>query len=411
MLLIRLIRFFRGTAEFTIRDGFLERFINLCAQNRVPIWDGRRDGSRYTARTTLRGSRRLPELAQKAGVVLETPRPGGAPAILRRYRKRTGLFAGAGMVAIAILVMGCFIWQVRVEGLQTIPEGEVLTILEELGVHRGALRRDIDARQVERMLMLRLDKAAWVAVNLRGSTAVVEIQERVVPPEPIDDHTPHNVVSKKPGFITYMEVYNGQPTVRVGDSVDAGEILVSGIMEDQEGRSRTVHARAKVLAQTRETLSVEVPYLQETVTPRDVMVRRYLNILSVQLPLFWGRPLEEPYKAEIATFDIPLISSIAPITWSRENYILLRTETREVTPDEARAMAMAQLAELEEKSFEGMTVVERELNGQELGDRFLLEGVYLCEEDSGEEREILTGEAVEGLEPPPASQAPPAEGD
>ena len=405
-MLIRLIRFVRGTVEFTIRDGFLERFINLCAQNRVPIWDGRRDGSSYTAQTTLRGSRRLAELAQKAGVILEPPRRGGAPAILRRYRKRTGLFAGAAMIVIAILVMGCFIWQVRVEGLQTIPEEEVFAALEDLGVHRGALRRDIDAREVERMLMLRLDKAAWVAVNLRGSTAVVEIQERVVPPDLIDDGLPYNVVAKKPGFITYVEVYNGQPTVKAGDSVDAGEILVSGIMEDKKGNNRLVHARAKVLAQTQETLSVEVPYIQETTSPRGVMVRRYLNILSVQLPLFWGKPLEGPYKAETATFDIPILSSIAPITWSRENYLLLQTETKEISPEEARLLAEEQLSELEEKSFQGMTILDRQLNGQELEDRFLLEGVYLCQEDIGEEREILTGEAVEGLEAPPPSSEP-----
>ena len=405
MFVIRLIRFARGTVQFTVRDGFLERFINLCAQNRVPVWEGRRDGSRYTARTTLKGIKRLPELAQKAGVILETDRRGGAPVILHRYRKRTGLFAGVGMVAAAILVLGCFIWQVRVEGLQTIPEGEVYSALEELGVRRGALRRNIDAREVERMLMLRLDKAAWVAVNLRGSTAVVEIQERVVPPVRIDDNVPHNVVATKPGFITYMEVYNGQPTVKVGDSVDTGEILVSGIMEDKKGRNRTVHARAKVLAQTQEKLSVEVPYRQEVYSVRGVMVRRYLNVLSVQLPMFWGKPLEEPYKAEVATFDIPVVSKIAPITWSRENYLLLETDYREISPEEAKAMAEEQLAALEKKTFEGMTVVERHLSGQELDGRFLLEGVYLCQQDISEEKEILTGEEIEGLEAPPLTES------
>ena len=39
----------------------------------------------------------------------------------------------------------------------------------------------------------------------------------------------------------------------------------------------------------------------------------------------------------------------------------------------------------------------RRLNRQ---DRFRLEGVYLCVEDIGEEREILTGEEIPGLEPP-----------
>ncbi len=406
MSIISIIRFFRGTVRFSVRDGFLERFINLCAQNRVPVWDGRRQGSRYTACTTLRGSRRLPELAQRAGVILEPERRGGAPVLLHRYRKRTGLFAGIALVAAAILVMGQFVWQVEVLGLQTIPEQEVIAALEELGVRRGVLRRDIDAREVERRLMIRLDEAAWVAVNLRGSRAVVEIQERVIPPERVDDHVPHNVVAAKPGFITYMEVYNGQPTVKVGDSVDVGEMLVSGIMEDKKARNRTVHARARVLAQTREELRAEVPYRQESFTVRGVAVRRYLNILSLQLPLFWGTPIEGPYKLETVVHDIPLISSIAPITWSREAFLLLEAHQTDITPQEARAMAEAQLRELEERSFgdAGIEIIQRELNGQELPDRFLLEGVYLCQEDISQEKEILTGEEVPGLEAPPLEE-------
>lgn len=405
MSVISIIRFFRGTVRFSIRDGFLERFINLCAQNGVPVWEGRREGNRYTACTTLRGSRRLPELAQKAGAILDPTEKGGAPELLRRYRKRTGLFAGAALVLAAMLILGCFIWQVEIEGLRTIPEGEVRAALEELGVRRGALRRDIDAREVERMLMLRLDKAAWVAVNLRGSSAKVEILERVVPPERIDDHVPHNVVAAKPGFITYLEVYSGQPTVKAGDSVDTGEMLVSGIMEDKKGRNRTVHARAKVLAQTREELRVEVPYLQESYRVRGTAVRRYLNILSVQLPLFWGSPLEGPFKLEQVTYDIPLLSRLAPISWSREGYLLLDTDTARITPLEAKARAEEQLAALEERSFRGMTVLEREVTGQELEDRFLLEGSYLCQEDISEEKEILTGEEVPGLTAPPLNES------
>ena len=86
MSVISIIRFFRGTVRFTIRDGFLERFINLCAQNRVPVWNGRREGNRYTACTTLSGSRRLPDIeaihradlrARRIGAVHASDRHGG----------------------------------------------------------------------------------------------------------------------------------------------------------------------------------------------------------------------------------------------------------------------------------------------------------------------------------------------
>ena len=52
----------------------------------------------------------------------------------------------------------------------------------------------------------------------------------------------------------------------------------------------------------------------------------------------------------------------------------------------------------------GLEILQRELNGQELEDRFLLEGTYLCQEDIGEEKEILIGEEIPGLEPPPGTE-------
>ncbi len=54
-----------------------------------------------------------------------------------------------------------------------------------------------------------------------------------------------------------------------------------------------------------------------------------------------------------------------------------------------------------------MTILQRDLTGQELGDRFLLEGVYLCQEDISQEKEILTGEEILGLTAPPLTENAP----
>lgn len=388
-MIIRIIRFFRGSVRFQIRDGFVERFINLCAHGGVPIWDGRKVGGVYSACTTPRGARRLEAFAQKAGVTLEIQGSRGVPAILRGYRKRVGLLAGVVVLLAALFFMGSFIWRIDVVGAQRVNERDILAVLSDLGVRRGVLRSSIDAVDVARQMILRLPDLSWAAVNLQGSVATVEVKERVIPPVRVDDGVPHNVVSQKTGFITYMEVYDGQPTVKVGDSVAAGDILVSGIMEDKNGFSRTVHARAKVVAQTRETLSLLIPYQQELLTYRGLQVRNYLNIFSLRIPLGLGGLPREPYKLEAATRDIPLVSAIAPVTLTRENYILVNRETYTITEDEARLLAELQMPEMEAAAFEGRRVLERELTGQAMTDGFLLEGAYLVEGEIGEEREIL----------------------
>ncbi len=396
-MLLAAIRFFRGTVRFRIQGGFPERFINLCAHGGVPLWDGRRLGDSYTASTTHKGAAKIGAYAEKTGGVLSFEKRDGVPAIAKRYRKRVGLIAGVAVLLAALLFMGSFIWQIDIVGAQRISQKDILAVLSDLGVRRGTLRRSVDAVDVARQMMLRLPDLSWAAVNLRGSIATVEVRERVIPPKRVDDKTPFNVVSTRDGYITYMEVYEGQPTVKVGDSVLTGDILVSGIMEDKNAKSRTVHARAKIVAQTRETLTLTIPYSQENLTYRGLVVRKYFNLFSIRIPLFFGKEPEEPYKLERGTSKIPVVSMLAPVSLTQENYILINREYYTITEEEAKRLAEEQLPGMEAAAFETGKVLERELTGQATKEGFMLEGSYLVEWPIGEEREILLADAVQRL--------------
>ncbi len=400
MSIIAMIRYTRGTVRFEIRDGYIERFINLCAQGGVPLWDGRRDGRRYTASTTVKGGRRLAEFAQKAGATLEIQGKKGVPPLLKRYRKRAGLFVGGLVLLAAMGVMGNFIWQIQVSGLETLTREEVLAALDDLGVRQGVWRGSIDARDVERQMMIRLDPVAWIAVNLRGSTAYVEVKERVVPPTRIDDGVPHNVVAAQTGYITAMEVYAGQALVKVGDSVTAGDILVSGIMEDHAGKNRAVHARARVMAQTEEKLDLCIPYRQERYTLKGVVRLRYLTLFGLRIPLSLKTPPQEPYRHESAAYAVPVISRLMPLSYHKDYYFALEQTTAAVPPDEAKETALRELEGMELRELKGREVLSRELQGQEGTDCFLLEARYLCRGDISREVEILTAQAQPMPTPP-----------
>ena len=46
MLIVKGLRFARGRVRFQAEKGFLERFINLCTAEGLPLWDGRRRGTK-----------------------------------------------------------------------------------------------------------------------------------------------------------------------------------------------------------------------------------------------------------------------------------------------------------------------------------------------------------------------------
>lgn len=391
MILVGMLRFLRGAVEFRIEGGYPERFINLCAQKRIPVWNGRRQGHSYTAVTTLSGSRMLAELAEKSRSRLIVTRRRGVPAFGKRYRNRWGLIGGAVLMLTALFVCSLFIWQIEITGNQTIPEAEISALLQEMNIRPGVLRSSIDTREAERRLLIRLENAAWTAVNLRGSIAQIEIQERVVPPVTQNDDIPHNIVAAKTGYITYLEIYNGQTLVSVGDSVEAGQILVSGITEDRNGRNRLLHARGKVVAQTEESLSVQIPLTQKSYSCTGVKKRRYLYLFGYGLPLFWGSPIPQPYKKESARFEIPFLSSLLPVAYGKDQYLLLEEKSQSISEEQAKDLALAELEKLEAEMFAERSILERTLTAQIAGDIFLLEARYLCEGEIGKEVEILTG--------------------
>ena len=105
MLMKKLIRYCRGTVQFTVVGPYPERFLNLCSQGGVGLWSTRRVENGITACCAQCHRPRLEYYAQKSGCALEIGRCSGMKNTARRYRRRTGLWIGAGL--LVLLGVGC----------------------------------------------------------------------------------------------------------------------------------------------------------------------------------------------------------------------------------------------------------------------------------------------------------------
>ena len=388
-MLLPLLRLLRGSVLFEVQGGYPERFINLCGKCGVPLWNGRRLEGAFQARTTAAGAKRLPELARKSGLLLAIHRRQGLPYWLERSRRRAGLLAGAAIAGAVLTLSSTMIWNIQVTGNHRFSTEEILSALQELGVHRGTFRERVDVRNVERQMMLRLEDLSWVAVNLKGSTASIRVRERVLPPEILDVTTPSNIVSSSAGYITAMDVYEGQAVVDVGDAVAEGELLVSGIMEDGNGKNRTVRSRAKITARVEDTLAVTIPLTQTDFLCQKVETRRSLVLWGHSFSLDGAAPSEGRWKREAVIEPVPLLGNLFPVYILRENYLILEERQTTYSPLEAMELALEELTRQEEKKLASQEIIRREVTGQELEDRFLLFADYLVEREIGEEKEIL----------------------
>lgn len=383
-----LIRWFRGTVRFWGRGGFPERFLNLCAARGIPLWDlSRREGGCLFT-TYARCYRRLRPCARGAGMTLQTAERRGFPFWLRS-RKRRGLVLGAAVGLVLLWGSSFFLWEVRVSGCRMLEEQLVLQTLAEQGVRPGVLTSSIDVRQVERRMMMELKELGGIALNLRGSTAEVQVRERVMPPEQVGLRQPCNVVAAQGGQITEMRVYAGQSMVAVGDAVAKGDILVSGVVEDADGDIHLVSARGDITALTHRSLQVELPMEQQRSRLKGVVRRRGLRLGSLELPLWVGKLPEGRFRLERMYTPLRLFGVELPVALSCRQYLLLETEKVTLTRPEAEAEALRLLQRLEEQQFAQGGVKERSLVYTREKGLLRLCADYRVEEPIGVQHEIF----------------------
>lgn len=98
----------------------------------------------------------------------------------------------------------------------------------------------------------------YLAVNVKGCTAHVQVVERVRPPHLYRDSDVQNIVAARDGLITKIEALDGVTCAAVGETVQAGQVLLSGVADSPRG-CRYMRATGRIWARTWYEWTVPVP--------------------------------------------------------------------------------------------------------------------------------------------------------
>lgn len=255
-----IINYMKGNVRVEVEGAYPERFMNMCAENGIPFWNLERISEVAVRVTMTIGSyKRMRPLVDEAMCAVKPVRKTGAPFFLWRVRKRYALLAGMFLTLIVMWVMSLYIWDIEIEGNETVSTAAILQTLEEVGVSVGSFGPTVDQEMLRNEMLLKIDDLLWMTVNVSGSRARVIIRERIPAPEILDEDTPTSVYSTKTGIIVKMTVLDGVSLMEVGDTVMQGEDIVSGVMESISSGTRFVSARASVTARTWYEIVMQMP--------------------------------------------------------------------------------------------------------------------------------------------------------
>ena len=338
----RLLLLARGQVRVRVTGASLPRFLNACARHGITLRRMKRTAwNEMYATLSVADFRALRRYMGRTGCRVHIVRRRGAPFFAARLRPRYALWGGFFALVLLCWILHAHIWSIETNISAALPEGEIMRQLDALGVHIGARRSAIDTGRIRwKMLQLQPDMT-FFSLNIQGNRLTVEAYGESPPSELLDQSAVTKVVAARDGVVRRILAQDGQPVVKAGDAVSAGDTLISGLVPPtrEEGNYHLTHGRGEVEAYTAYHTARVRALTTEKKAYTGKVKRQYALVLgNKRLNLYFGSGISSSTCDKIIeTKTLWLSDSVVfPVSLVKQTYVFYETETVTQTADEVR---------------------------------------------------------------------------
>ncbi|MBQ8545842.1 MAG: sporulation protein YqfD [Clostridia bacterium] len=176
----------------------------------------------------------------------------------KKNKHRVGLFIGVFLFVLLSYFSSKLVWRINISGNEKFSDEEIEEILYNAGFSLGEYIPNIDYDELHNKVLLQSNEISWISININGTVANVEVKETLK--EDNKDKSQYtNVISKYDGYISSVNVINGEKVVSAGNIVKKGDLLISGVINSQSEGVRFVHAEGDVRAYVNKEILIEIP--------------------------------------------------------------------------------------------------------------------------------------------------------
>lgn len=369
-MLISILKWLRGYLIVAIKGYSPERFINLCSNRDILIWNMRQTNTGYEFYISLKAFRKLKPIVKKTKTMPRIKKRIGLPFLLYKYRKRKVFFGGIVVFFILLYTFSLFIWDITIEGQQAHTKELILKYLKSQEIYSGVLKKKVNCKAIEEALRLEYNDISWVSAEIKGTRMIIKITETNMPviAEKLD--APCHIIAQKDGIITSIVTRKGKPLVQKGDIVKKGDILVSGVIEiigdgellmKKEACVSDADIKMKTFYNYKDKFSLK--YNKKTYTLRE---KRGFEITILNKKIILYSPLKKYSKYDIIEQENTLKfgnNFYLPFKYTKSLYKEYEESNCIYTKEEAEAIAGKNLNLYIEKLKEkGTTILENNVN-------------------------------------------------
>ena len=392
MLIKIIFSYILGFLKISVKGYYIERFINICKNNKITIWNlKRKDNIELNLNVRIKEFKEISKIAKKTGCKVKIKNKKGIPFLLHKYKKRKIFFILLILLVLIIGLSSCFVWNVEIEEENGYELENIREDIEKAGLRSGVFKGKINTKEIINKIRLERKDIAWMGIELKGTNAIVKLVKSDEKPEIINEDEYCNIISDKEGIITKISVQNGTANVKVGDTVNIGDVLVNGWIEGKFTGIRYVHSLAEIEAKVWYTESIKIPYnATETKYTENEEEKYGIKFNNFQINFTKKYSKFKIYDTIETENKIKLFSDFyLPISIVKTTYKEQEKVEKTYTVEEAKNIGIKQLEEKLDGKIENKdNIVNKNINTYEQADGVLVYVTYEVLENIGTNEKI-----------------------
>ncbi len=398
------IKRLQGYVKIRVWGFAPQRFINLCSNKGVLLWNIEKQDDIYMMCVSLKAFYQLRPIARKTKVRVVISERCGLPFFVPGMLRRKAFLAGFFLTVAFWILSSFFVWDIRVSGNLQVTEDVFFKFLEQEGVHTGMWKSNLDIGELEKQIRRNFPQVTWTSGRLDGVRLLIELKENDMPiPEETaaDPETGRDLVAQYDGVITEMIVRSGVPKVTIGSEVTKGDVLVEGWIpiyaEDSTVREyRPVVSDADILMEHTENFRVHLvsDYIKKKYTGRE---KTYYFIHFGDRE--WRPKAKSPYLQYDSILDTCSVKALEYLhiscTLGRITYREYQKTEYSYTTQEAKTVLQKKILDfLESLDEKGVQIISKDVKIETKRAGWTAHGELVLQEAAG----VLTDSAPEEVE-------------
>ena len=280
------------STEFTIKklnkEKILKQVLSIC-----PIHNIKTNEENFCFTISNKYKKNVEDILNKKNIKIINKQSKGLLSFFKRTILRLGVIIPICFFVILVFISNMYVFNYQILGNQRVTDGQVYEVLKANNVYGIINKKSIDKNKLEDAL-LGIDSVSLVSIILKGNTLIINIKEKVYNPEFEEKNEFVPLISEHNGVITELNVIQGTPLVKVGQTVKQGQKLVAPYVMDTSGQQLAVKPMADIKADVfLTTISQEPNTKIQMVDTGNVYRNKTISLFGINL---YNNSKECPYK-------------------------------------------------------------------------------------------------------------------